>query len=82
MVSQRVATRPVSRPSPRRLEWPDTLLNRIRAEYREMPGLCLTLRQACRLWQMDPADCTRVLDALVAERFLIRTPAGTYIASR
>src|SRR5437867_4466585 len=33
----------------------DLLLIRIRAEYREMPGLKLTLPQARRLWQLDPA---------------------------
>jgi DNA-binding IclR family transcriptional regulator len=51
------------------------------AEYREMPGLCLTAQQACRLWQIDPATCTRILEGLVEERFLRRTPAGAFIAA-
>lgn len=46
------------------------LLARIRAEFREMPGLTLTLPQAARLFNIDPVGCARVLDALVAEGFL------------
>lgn len=33
----------------------DTLLNRIRAEYLEMPGLCLKLEQAQRLCGVERA---------------------------
>lgn len=40
---------------------------RIRAEYREMPGLCLTLSQAARLFDLDLVQCARVLDTLVKE---------------
>lgn len=40
---------------------------RIRAEYQEMPGLCLTLSQAARLFDLDLTHCARVLDALVTE---------------
>ena len=58
----------------------DVLLTRIRAEYREMPGLCLTFAQACRLWQLDAATCERVLHALVAEHFLVRTADGRFMA--
>ena len=29
-------------------------LHRIRGEFREMPGLKLTIAQAARLWQLDP----------------------------
>ena len=57
------------------------LIGRVRAEYREMPGLCLTVPQACRLWQIDATTCTRILDVLVVERFLRRTPSGTFIAA-
>ena len=38
---------------------------RIHAEYREMPGLKLTLSQASRLFNLEPARCAEVLDALV-----------------
>jgi hypothetical protein len=54
------------------------LLSRIRGEYREMPGLRLTFTQACRLWQLDGNTCHQVLDRLVVERFLQRTPDGAY----
>jgi hypothetical protein len=63
-----------------RMSLSDVLLTRIRAEYREMPGLCLTFAQACRLWQLDSATCERVLHALVAEHFLGRTTNGRFMA--
>ena len=57
--------------------WPDRasarqLRKRIEAEYRDMPGLQLTLRQACRLWDADPEIGRDVLEALVAAAFLRR----------
>ena len=30
----------------------DRLIGRVRSEYHEMPGLQLTVAQACRLWQI------------------------------
>ena len=60
----------------------EVLIERARAEYREMPGLCLTVHQACRLWQIEKAACTRILDVLVAEGFLTRTLTGAFIARR
>jgi hypothetical protein len=36
---------------------PESLVARIRGEYREMPGLRLTFAQACRLWQLDAPTC-------------------------
>ena len=59
---------------------PQPLIDRIRGEYREMPGLRLTFAQACRLWQMDPQTCEATLDELVREAFLRRTNDGAYIA--
>jgi hypothetical protein len=41
------------------------LCARVWAEFREMPGLSLTLPQAARLFSLDRARCARVLDALV-----------------
>jgi hypothetical protein len=52
------------------------LLERVRAEYEEMPGLCLTLPQAQRLWGLDRSSCEVVLGALVHERYLKLVPAG------
>ena len=45
----------------------DTLHARVRGEYREMPGLRLTLPQAARLFNLEPAHCEQVLDALVTD---------------
>ena len=38
---------------------------RIRAEFAEMPGLCLTLAQAARFFSLDRAECERMLAELV-----------------
>ena len=43
---------------------------RIQAEYREMPGLSLTLRQAARLFNLELTHCAHVLDTLVADGHL------------
>jgi hypothetical protein len=60
----------------------DALMARARGEYREMPGLRLTVAQACRLWQLDVVLCTKVFDRLVSEGFLQQTNTGFYLASR
>ena len=41
------------------------LIERIVCEFREMPGLTLTIDQACRLWGCDAATCRRIVDYLV-----------------
>ena len=51
---------------------------RIRGEFREMPGLTLTLAQAQRLWNVDVATCTEVLSQLVDAGFLCRRSDGAY----
>jgi hypothetical protein len=40
---------------------------RIRAEYHEMPGMRLTLAQAARLFNLEPARCAQVLHTLVSD---------------
>ena len=52
---------------------------RVRDEYLDLPGLSLTARQAQRLWNLDPETCRLVLDTMVAERFLRRTPQAQYV---
>jgi hypothetical protein len=54
-------------------------LRRVCAEYREMPGLRLTIPQAVRLFGLDVPTLMPVLGALVDTRFLARTPDGTYL---
>jgi hypothetical protein len=51
-------------------------LNRLRGEFLEMPGLRLTPAQAARLSGLDPAVCHRVIEGLLASRFLRWTPGG------
>jgi DNA-binding IclR family transcriptional regulator len=45
----------------------------IRAEYLEMPGLCLTLGQAARLWNVDTNQCREILETLTRTGFLYRS---------
>ena len=47
-----------------------TLLNRVRSEFIEMPGLRLRIDQAQRLWNLDRALCESVLRSLVEAKFL------------
>lgn len=56
----------------------DTILNRIRGEFLEMPGLRLTCEQAQRLCGLDRAVCQRALDWLVDARFLCVTANQMY----
>jgi hypothetical protein len=55
------------------------LLSQIKGEYREMPGLCVTLSQACRLWHLDRQTCNTILDELVRDHFLRQTPKGLFV---
>lgn len=54
------------------------LLNRIWAEYREMPGLSLTPAQAQRLWGMDAMTSRDVLGFLVESKLLHFGEDGRY----
>jgi len=65
-------------PSP----WFDSLVARVRGEYVEMPGLRVTVAQACRLWQVDMTTCEKLLGHLVRDGFLSKTDSGFYVASR
>jgi hypothetical protein len=57
----------------------DAIRRRVEAEYREMPGLKLTARQASRLWNVDAAESATVLDSLVAAGVLYRAKDGGYV---
>jgi hypothetical protein len=54
------------------------LLQRIRAEYLEMPGLRLTAEQVQRLCGIERTMCQIVLDTLVETNFLRLKSDGTY----
>lgn len=51
---------------------------RISAEFLEMPGLCLTLTQASRLFGLEQTECQVVLKRLVDEGFLTHNREGLY----
>jgi hypothetical protein len=52
------------------------LVERVRGEFLEMPGLRLTMPQAARLWGLDRPSCEAVIDALIRCEFLQRTASG------
>jgi hypothetical protein len=55
-----------------------TWVERVRAEYMEMPGLALTRWQMRRLWRLDALLCDAIVDALVQSGFLWRRANNTY----
>ena len=58
------------------------LIERILGEYREMPGLALTIDQARRLWGCDAVTCRRVIDVLVARGVLRWSRDGRLMVAR
>ena len=55
-----------------------SVVQRIRGEHLEMPGLTLTVRQAARLWGLEISQSRLLLSELVESRFLIRDSGGAY----
>jgi len=53
------------------------VVERVRGEFMEMPGLRLTVSQAARLWSLDAPICRHVIDTLVKLDFLRWTTTGT-----
>lgn len=60
---------------------------RIWSEFREMPGLRLTLGQACRLFDLDPEGGAEAMQALVdagvlrqVGPFYLRADLGAFVA--
>jgi hypothetical protein len=56
----------------------NSLVDRIRAEYIEQPGLRLTEAQACRLWRLDEPTTRVALRELTGASFLQRSEDGRY----
>jgi hypothetical protein len=54
-------------------------LQLIRAEYLEVPGLCVTKEQAQRLWGLDALTLEALLEALVDAKFLRCTRQKAYV---
>jgi hypothetical protein len=59
----------------------ERLLRRIRSEFHEMPGLCLTVPQAARLWNLDSQTSETALQRLVADGYLAKTGDGRYVVA-
>jgi hypothetical protein len=56
----------------------EALRKRARADFREMPGMRLTMEQAMRLWDVDRQVCQSLLESLVDSHFLEVDPYGKY----
>jgi hypothetical protein len=54
----------------------ETLVQRVRAEFEEMPGLKLTIPQAQRLLGLDRPTCEAVCAELTRSQFLDHTRDG------
>jgi hypothetical protein len=54
------------------------LVQRIREEFEEAPGLRLTVREAARFWGLDEETCGHVLAQLLATGFLATGGDGRY----
>jgi hypothetical protein len=54
------------------------LLQRIRSEFAEMPGLRLTREQAMRLWSLPEDTCERIFGELEQAGSLRRLENGAY----
>jgi len=57
----------------------EDVLQRVKGEFLEMPGLRLTEPQARRLWGLDAESCRALLGALVDANFLFRTRDGAFM---
>jgi hypothetical protein len=57
----------------------DALLQQVRAEYLEMPGLSVTLPQAQRLWGADRPACQEVFSRLMSRGVLRETASGRFV---
>ena len=58
------------------------VLNRVRSEYLEMPGLTLKAAQLQRLCGIDQAACEAVIDTLIETGFLAMHVDGSYVRSK
>ena len=59
----------------------ESLVRRIEAEFHDMPGLVLSLKQASRFLGVGEAACARILTALV-EAGVLRRSANEYYSRR
>lgn len=55
----------------------ELVTKRVRAEFEEMPGMTLTMRQASRLFGIEGDVCRKVFDRLVRMSYLKWTASGS-----
>lgn len=60
----------------------DATVERVKAEFEEMPGMTLTVSQASRLFGLDEHICRNIVDRLVLVAFLRRTETGAITRAR
>ena len=56
----------------------EAVVRRIVAEFHDMPGLVLSVKQASRFLGVDEAACARILGSLSQEGVLRRSPSEYY----
>jgi hypothetical protein len=63
-----------------RRNWTDrnALVRRVENEFKEMPGVSLTLAQAVRLFSLPQGPCQRILSALVEDGAMSLRKDGRY----
>ena len=54
----------------------ESVVNRVRAEFEEMPGMTLTMPQASRLFGLETDLCRTIVEKLVQSSYLRWTQAG------
>jgi hypothetical protein len=69
----------LDRPERRNAASREAALRRVWLEYGEMPGLRLTLAQACRLFDLPGDVCARILEGLVDAGYLGRDENCAYL---
>jgi sugar lactone lactonase YvrE len=57
----------------------EDVLNQLRAEFMEMPGMRLHAKQIQRLCGIDQTTCQLALDSLLTSNFLCLKPDGAYV---
>ena len=58
------------------------LVQRIREEFEEFPGLRVTVSEGARFWAIDEATCEQVLAYLLSVRFLTRSGDQRYVQAQ
>jgi hypothetical protein len=66
----------------RNAERREALVRRILAEFDDMPGMALSLKQAGRFLGVDDKVCARILGGLTREGALRRNASALYVRAR